>query len=178
MQKKGIIIQASSRSKGDTHIIVSFLQQETGFDIVDLNKKNIGHFDYEFNNQGDDFNALFKDIVSSYDIIILATPIYWYTMSGLLKVFMDRISDFLKIEKEFGRQLRGKQMAVVSCSNGNELFEGFKMPFIESAKYLGMEFVGHFHTRIEEHTISTEIKERILKFVDNQLSKPIQKQEI
>ena len=106
--KKGIIIQASSRSKGNTFTMVSCLQELTGFDVIDLSTKQIGHFDYEFKNQNDDFNTLFKDIVTNYDTIVLATPIYWYTMSGLLKVFLDRISDFLKIEKEFGRQLRGK----------------------------------------------------------------------
>lgn len=48
MKTKGVIIQASSRSKGNTKKIVSLFQQQTGFDVIDLNKKNIAHFDYEF----------------------------------------------------------------------------------------------------------------------------------
>jgi multimeric flavodoxin WrbA len=162
--KKGIIIQASSRSKGNTFTVVSFLQEQTGFDVVDLSTKQIGHFDYEFKNQGDDFNALFKKIVTNYDTIILATPIYWYTMSGLLKVFLDRISDFLKIEKEFGRQLRGKQMASLSCSDADEIFEGFTMPFIKSADYLGLQYKGHIHTWLENGIISEAMKTKIKTF--------------
>lgn len=165
--KKGIIIQASSRSTGNTSGIVSFLQEQTGYDIVDLNTKQIGHFDYEFKNQDDDFNALFKDIVQHYDVIVFATPIYWYTMSGLLKVFMDRISDFLKIEKDFGRRLRGMQMGVVSCSDEDEVFDGFAMPFEESARYLGMHYKGHIHTWIEKKGISKEVKAKIKAFGDS-----------
>ncbi|WP_452602846.1 flavodoxin family protein [Pontimicrobium sp. MEBiC06410] len=161
---KGIIIQASSRSKGNTFAMVSYLQEQTGFDVVDLSTKQIGHFDYEFKNQDDDFNALFKNIVTNYDTIILATPIYWYTMSGLLKVFLDRISDFLKIEKDYGRQLRGMQMASLSCSDENEIFDGFTMPFVESAKYLGMFYKGHIHTWLENETISETMKTKIKTF--------------
>jgi len=169
--KNGIIIQASSNSTGNTFKIVSFLQEQTGFDVVDLNKITIGHFDYEFKNIDDDFNALFKNIVQNYEIIVFATPIYWYTMSGLLKVFMDRISDFLINEKEFGRLLRGKQMAVLSCSNADEIFEGFTMPFVETANYLGMDFKGHIHTWIMDNTIPKKAKENISEFVVKQLNK-------
>jgi len=158
--KKGIIIQASSRSKGDTFKIVSYLQEQTGFDVIDLSQKRINHFDYEFKNQDDDFNDLFKNIVLNYKTIVFATPIYWYTMSGLLKVFMDRISNFfLYKEKDFGRLLREKQMAVLSCSNEDKLFEGFTMPFVETANYLGMDFLGHKHTWGENNIIPKQVKQ-------------------
>jgi multimeric flavodoxin WrbA len=167
--KKGIIIQASSRSKGDTFKIVSYLQEQTGFDVIDLSQKRINHFDYEFKNQDDDFNDLFKNIVLNYKTIVFATPIYWYTMSGLLKVFMDRISDFLHKEKDFGRLLREKQMAVLSCSNEDKLFEGFTMPFVETANYLGMDFLGHKHTWVENNVIPEQVKQNIREFVAKQI---------
>ena len=56
-------------------------------------------------------------------------------MSGILKVFFDRMSDLLHYKKELGRKLRGKEMAMISNSAGNDRREGFEMPFIESAKY-------------------------------------------
>jgi len=159
--KKGVIIQASSRSKGNTNRVVAFFQEETGFDIVDLNQKNINHFDYDFKNQGDDFNALFKDIVTNYKTIVFATPVYWYTMSGLLKVFLDRISDFLMKEKDYGRKLRGMNMAVISCSDYDKTFDGFTMPFVESASYLGMHYKGHCHSWSEDNKVSEETKTRL-----------------
>lgn len=171
METKGVIIQASSRSKGNTEKIVSFFQKETGFDVIDLSTKIIGHFDYGFKNRDDDFNELFKNIVKKYETIVLATPIYWYTMSGILKVFLDRISDFLFQEKEYGRMLRGKNMAVISCGSDEEIFSGFTMPFKESANYLGMEFLGHIHTWIEEEVIPVGVKTRISEFTSLQLNK-------
>ena len=168
---KGVIIQASSRSQGNTSLMVSYINNLLDFDIIDLNKKKIGHFDYDFKNQNDDFNALFKDIVKKYDTIVFATPIYWYTMSGILKVFIDRISDFLKTEKEYGRQLRGKKMAVISCGSDAEIFEGFTMPFVQSANYLGMDYLGHVHTWQVNNEITKIVSNKINEFADSLLNR-------
>ena len=163
--KKGIIIQASSRSNGNTHKVVSFLKEQTGVDVVDLNQKTIAHYDYEYNNQDDDFKPLLKEIVSNYETILFATPVYWYTMSGLLKVFFDRLSDAIRIEKELGRQLRGMEMMVVSNSDGDLSFEGFAMPFKQSANYLGMTYLGHVHTWLENEMLPENIKDSLTKLV-------------
>jgi multimeric flavodoxin WrbA len=165
MRKKTIIIQGSSNSSGDTNKIATYINEKTGIEIIDLKNKNIGQFDYEFKNRDDDFLPLIKDILGKYDILIFATPVYWYTMSGIMKKFFDRISDFLKIDKDTGRKFRGKRMAIISSASSNELKHGFHMPFIESAKYLGMEYVGDIHTWIENGEIPNEVKERIDNFI-------------
>ncbi|GAA0714902.1 flavodoxin family protein [Aquimarina litoralis] len=161
--KKGIIIQGSSRSNGDTHTVVSYLENVTGFDVIDLNQRDINYFDYEFQNK-DDFEIIFKNMVQNYQTIILATPVYWYTMSGVMKVFLDRISDYLYREKDFGRMLRGKEMAMISCSNDDDRVEEFSMPFSRSAAYLGMEYVGDVHAWIKSNELSSEVKEKINAF--------------
>lgn len=55
------------------------------------------------------------------------------------------MSDLLHHKKELGRQLRGKKMAMISNSGENDRRIGFEMPFVESAKYLGMEYLGDTH---------------------------------
>lgn len=167
--KKGVVIQASLRSNGNTSKIVSIIKSQSQFDVIDLNQKEINHFDYEFKNKNDDFNLLFKKIAKNYDIILFATPIYWYTMSGILKVFLDRISDFLFQEKEFGRLLRGKQMGIVSCGSDAEVFEGFEMPFVQSANYLGMDYLGHLHTWIENDDVSKNVNNFISAYIANKI---------
>ena len=169
--KRGVIIQASSRSNGNTFKIVSYLKEQTGFDCIDLCEYEINHFNYDFKHAADDFSALFKKIVQNYDVIIFATPIYWYTMSGLLKVFLDRISDFFFTEKKYGKLLNGKQMATISCGSSSEIFEGFTMPFIQTAKYLKMEYLGHLHTWTAENELSDKTKDNIIDFVVNQIKK-------
>ena len=167
---KGVIIQASSRSDGNTSKVVSAFQQQTKFDIIDLADYSIGHFDYNFENANDDFNALFKKITVNYDAIIFVTPVYWYTMSGRLKVFMDRISDFLFNEKDIGRRLRGMSMGVISNSHENKTFEGFSMPFKESANYLGMNYLGHFHAWFDGDKVHELAIQRIEEFVTANLN--------
>ncbi len=169
MNQKGVIIQGSSRSDGNTNKIAAFIKEKTAFDIVDLKSKNISSFDYDFKNQGDDFIPLMNEIVNSYDIIIFATPIYWYSMSGIMKNFFDRITDCLKIEKEIGRKLRGKTMGMISCGSDSELKKGFEMPFVESAKYLGMPYLGNFHTWMENEIISESLKKELNIFIEKNI---------
>lgn len=168
---QGIILLGSSRSDGDTAKVVSLLREKIAYDVIDLSQKRINHYDYNFLNYDDDFNELFKMLVENYQTIVFATPIYWYTMSGITKVFLDRISDFLNKEKEYGRMLRGKNMAVISCSNHDDRDESFTMPFVRSADYLGMKFIGDIHTWVEVDSIPKEVKEKITKFA--QLINPL-----
>ncbi len=91
---KTVIIVASARKNGETHKVVSELSIISDWDVIDLLDYKISHFDYAHANQEDDFIDLMKDVVNQYDVIIFATPVYWYSMSGILKVFFDRLTDF------------------------------------------------------------------------------------
>ena len=161
-----VIILGSSNSQGDTYKIVSFLNTNFNIPIIDLGTKNISEFDYEHKNRGDDFIGLMKEITNNFDTIILATPIYWYTMSAKMKIFLDRFSDLLKIQKPVGRKLRGMNMAVVSCGSDKELKEGFHMPFKETANYLGMNYVGDVHTWVSENFIEENVRDEIRTFAE------------
>lgn len=167
---KTVIIQGSARPKGDTNAIVNYIALKKEYDVIDLYTKNIGHYNYDYKNEGDDFIPLITKIVENYDTIIFATPVYWYTMSGHIKVFFDRISDLIRIHKNLGRQLRGKNMAMISTSNSNDLIDGFNMPFIASANYLGMNYLGDIHTWVEDNNISNEVKSNINDFIENKIN--------
>jgi multimeric flavodoxin WrbA len=158
-----IIVQGSSRNNGNTSKIVQSLQNYIECDLIDLSECNIGQYDYESKNQSDDFLKIFKKIVE-YDLIIFATPVYWYSMSGTMKTFFDRITDCLKIEKETGRKLRGKNMATISCGSDDIENEGFFIPFEKSAEYLGMNYFGHIHTWIEEINPTNSVLDLIRDF--------------
>lgn len=162
--KRSVIIQGSSRSIGDTSIIVNYLANKYQIDVIDLSTKSIGHYDYDYKNSDDDFTPTITDIIENYDTIIFATPVYWYAMSGIMKVFFDRISDLIRIHKDLGRQLRGKSMAMISTSNSEDLVNGFNIPFEASANYLGMTYLGDIHTWIENETIPETVKTKINSF--------------
>ncbi len=148
--KKIVIIQGSSKSNGNTHKVVNYLNKNNGFEVIDLKTKNIGPFEYDFRNSDDDFIPLMRHIIATYDTIVFATPVYWYSMSGTLKDFFDRLSDLLHYKKDLGKQLRGKRMAMISNSGENDLKDGFTMPFKASADYLGMTYLGDTHAWFTE----------------------------
>ncbi|MEM9648824.1 MAG: NAD(P)H-dependent oxidoreductase [Bacteroidota bacterium] len=167
--KKGIILLGSSNSKGDTQKICSYVNDLTNYPIIDLKQKNIAEFDYEFRNRNDDFLSLIQEIVHNYDLIVFATPVYWYTMSGIMKTFFDRISDCLKIEKETGRKLRGMHMAVISCGSDKDLKHGFHMPFRETARYLGMNYLSDIHCWMENGSIPDAVQKELDGFTKSLL---------
>jgi multimeric flavodoxin WrbA len=145
MENKKVIILGSSRKNGNTTKIVDEISKEHGIEVINLSDFNISYYDYESKNREDDFFPLIKGIIENYDTLIFATPIYWYNMSGIMKVFFDRFSDLIRIEKETGRKLRGKKIGVISNSHDDEIEESFYIPFKKSADYLGMEYLGHAH---------------------------------
>lgn len=163
--EKTVIILGSSRSKGNTGKIVDFISSKYNIEIIDLNDYKVGYFDYNFKNVGDDFIPLMETIIEKYDNLIFATPVYWYNMSGIMKVFFDRFSDLLHYQKDLGRKLRGKNMAMISCSNSNDLKDGFAMPFIASANYLGMNYLGESHTWLEDGKVSNDVELKIEEFI-------------
>lgn len=146
----------SSRSDGNTFKVLETFRSGTDWPLADLNQLDIGYFDYAFKNADDDFMPLIERFVQEHDGLVLATPIYWYTMSAQLKAFLDRISDLLMQHKDLGRKFRGRSLAVISCGSDEELMEGFEMPFVESARYLGMNYLGMAHAWIEDGKVSAE----------------------
>lgn len=145
-----LIIFGSSRSNGETRKMVDELINISGWDFIDLNDYTFSFYDYEHKNLDDDYLPLMRKIIAEYDVLIFATPVYWYSMSGIMKVFFDRITDLLDEEKDLGRKLRGKSMAAISCSGGDNLGDGFWLPFSETARYLGMDYLGNTHTIAEK----------------------------
>jgi multimeric flavodoxin WrbA len=157
-----VIIQGSSRSHGNTRRITDQLMQEIPSDLIDLNQYNIGPYDYEYRNKGDDYLPLIRSMIKEYDLFLFNTPIYWYTMSGIMKNFIDRFSDLLRIEKDTGRKLRGKYMGTVCCGSEEEPTPCFFKPFRLTADYLGMDYIGELHT-----WVSGEMDEKVKKEIAN-----------
>ena len=165
-QPKNVIIFGSSRSNGDTRKMVDYLMESGDFDLINLNTKNIGYYDYEHKNQDDDFLPLMENIVEKYETIVFATPVYWYSMSAILKTFFDRITDLLQIRKETGRKLRSMNMAMLSCSMEDDRIETFDRVFIGSADYLGMKYLGDVHTWLKNGAIPPIVKSRLDEFLE------------
>lgn len=165
-ENKPIVIFGSSRSNGDTADALQMVLKDKQPEIIDLNKINFSSFDYEYKNKDDDFLDVAKQMLD-HNPIILASPVYWYSMSDIMKRFLDRWSDLLSYHKDLGRQLRGKTVYIVSSYGVHpEGKEGFETTFMQTADYLGMHYGGAFlkysGSRAPEATNSNESRAELL----------------
>lgn len=151
----------SSHQNGNTALVTKAFAEISNSHIIDLGQKDISYYDYDHKNRHDDFLTVIQDFIENYDTLVIVTPIYWYTMSAEVKTFLDRISDLLTIEKETGRKLRGKSMALISQTEGDFFHEWFAEPIRLTAKYLGMEFKGHTHVSIEDGRIGVDYIQKL-----------------
>ena len=154
---KVAIVLGTSKSDGNTRALVDAFTLKAEADIFDLSLLNISFYDYLHKNNDDDFLPLLKKLIT-YDHIIFATPIYWYSMSAQLKVFIDRLSDLLIINKELGRKLKGKSISVLSTGFDLECPDCFIIPFKLTANYMGLTFKGYEYVSIQsdKHEINFE----------------------
>jgi multimeric flavodoxin WrbA len=161
---KVIIVQGSARSEGNTNQIARIFQKELGGKIIDLNKRTINSYSYDHTYEEDDFLGTIREVLEN-EMIIFLTPVYWYSMSGIMKNFFDRITDCLKIDKETGRKFRGKKMIAISCGSDEIETLGFFEPFKKSAQYLGMDYLGDIHTWIENEVPNQNVVDKIESFI-------------
>jgi multimeric flavodoxin WrbA len=70
----------------------------------------------------DDFLGLIEQAVEQ-PLWVIATPLYWYTMSAQAKTFLDRFSDLLDARKDLGHRLRGIRLAIL-CAGADDVAPG------------------------------------------------------
>jgi multimeric flavodoxin WrbA len=96
----------------------------------------------------DGFERLLRDRVLPAEAIIFGTPLYWYGVSGQLKVFLDRLFCYIALSEPeadmFVRGLTGKRLALVLSSE--ESYPGAPLGVVheiqEYARYTHSQFVG------------------------------------
>ena len=145
------VVLGTSNSDGNTRCIVDAFIAESNAKLFNLSDYQISFFDYQHNNQQDDFLSLIKELVG-FEHIVFASPVYWYAMSAQLKVFFDRLSDLLTIEKDLGRQLKGIGCSVIATGFDKEIPACFLQPFEKTANYLKMNFKGHSYFSIQNES--------------------------
>lgn len=141
---KVLVILGSSREDSNTLKAIRKFVPYKDYQIVDLRNLYIRQHDYDHSKlQGDDFLKIAYKMLDA-DIIYFSTPVYWYSMSTLMKTFFDRLSELLSTHKPIGKALKGKQTYLIVSSGSNELPEGFEVPFRRTSEYFKMNFGGTY----------------------------------
>lgn len=150
-----IVVLGTSRSDGNTRATVANVVDGRQVDLIDLSTADIRTYDYNHRNELDEFLPIAQRLAEK-SLWLLATLVYWYTMSAQMKVFVDRLSDLITIRKDLGRALRGKAVAVLASGTDNALAEGFEAPFRLTAQYFEMRYLGAFYLPFSSDDVPAE----------------------
>ena len=148
MKKKVLIISASPRKGGNSDMLCDkFLEGalDAGHNAekVRLSDKKIAFCNgcyYCADHKGacvykDDMTELLSKMISA-DVIVLASPVYFYTIDGQLKTFIDRcVARYTEISgKEFYYIITAADTEKKNMSKAVECLRGFAVDCLEGTK--------------------------------------------
>ena len=134
MGRKIAIICGSPRKKGNTNRVVGWVAEaarEAGaeVEIIDaprLSYKTLGCTGCMACQQSEEYRCVIDDDASPIlarlpesDIVVLASPVYWFGPTAQLKVFADRMFSLIKfVDDEPVTPLAGKTLGVIATAGG------------------------------------------------------------
>jgi multimeric flavodoxin WrbA len=135
--KKVLVILGSARTESNTFKAIEKHLPFSEHTLMDLLKYEVLPYSYTGYSKEDDFLKIIQAMIES-DVIVFATPVYWYAMSGSMKIFFDRFSDLITRQKLLGRALAGKETWLIAAGSDEVLHEGFEVPFARTSEYFDM----------------------------------------
>ncbi|WP_144509763.1 flavodoxin family protein [Bacillus sp. FJAT-22090] len=140
------VLYGGNRSNGNTETLTKKVTQ--GLIVEEIYLKDYliepiidkRHTDEGFSEVNDDYNSII-DCILQHDILIFSTPIYWYSMTGVMKNFIDRWSQTLRDDKypDFKDQMAQKSAYVIAVGGDEPNMKG--LPLIQQFRYI-FDFIG------------------------------------
>jgi putative NADPH-quinone reductase len=141
---KVIALQGSARVDGNTTKLLKAMFAGHDVEIVHVAQAGIRPYDYAGFPDDDPVLAL-GERMGAADVVVFATPVFWYSMSAQLKALFDRFSDLKFVRKEIGQKLGGRVAWLVASGFEAVLPEGFEVPFRRTCEFVGMDYRGAFY---------------------------------
>ncbi|SDQ80388.1 flavodoxin family protein [Virgibacillus salinus] len=148
------VIYGGTRENGNTEILTEQAVQGLSVEKIYLRNYDIHSIEDLRHTQGgfyevdDDYNSIIDRIIP-HDILVFATPIYWFGMSGTLKNFIDRWSQTMRDASypDFKNSMAAKKAYVITVGGDNPYLKG--LPLIQQFQYI-FDFIG---TSFEDYII-------------------------
>jgi multimeric flavodoxin WrbA len=154
MTKRILILKGSPREKGNSSVLADQLSaggREAGADVesIYLHGLDIRACDACDECQGtgvcvikDDMQSLYPKVTGA-DVIVFATPVYWFTISAQLKLCIDRMYAF---QFDHWKGFSGKKAAIVLTYGDTDLYTSGGINAIHTFetmfRFLKMEIAG------------------------------------
>jgi len=181
-------LQGSPRKKGNTNYLISAFMdaaQKSGArtETIDVTKKNIIPCkEYTvcekkgFCPIDDDVRDEIYPLLRQADVVVMATPIFFYNMSAQLKAVVDRCQTFwarkykLKLTDPGAKMRRGFLLSV-GATKGKNLFEGLHLTTQYFFDAIGAKFEGSLTYRGIEGPNEMAAHPTVLQDVDQAVSR-------
>lgn len=133
------VLLGSTRAGGNTEQLVDLVLDGVDHSKYVLSESNIHtiidqrHDPEGFQPVEDDYDELIQEVLG-HDVLVFATPVYWYGVSSPLKTFIDRWSQSLRSTKYNFKELISQKKAYIVVVGGDDPHIK-ALPLIQQLKY-------------------------------------------
>ncbi|WP_221565809.1 flavodoxin family protein [Alkalihalobacillus sp. TS-13] len=147
------VIYGSTRELGNTE----FLTEEVVKRLPDVTKIDLKRYQFKdiidqrhekngFSPVKDEYDQIIDQIIDC-EVLIFATPIYWYGMTSVMKRFIDRWSQTVRDEKypNFKEKMSQKQAYIIAVGGDNPRVKGVPLvqQFMYICQFIGLDYKGY-----------------------------------
>jgi multimeric flavodoxin WrbA len=144
-----LTLYGSTRKEGNSELLADIIVDGLDCTRIHLMDQTIQpirdqrHDPKGFRTIHDDHPRLVREMLS-HDIILFATPIYWYGMSGIMKNFIDRWSMYYA-DFSFKERMSEKEAIVVITGGDEPKVKGLTLiqQFYWIFEFMGMRFIDY-----------------------------------
>lgn len=159
MNKKILIISGSPKKNGNTAVLIKWFSDaaeaqgaktkiiQAGF----LKSRTNGCISCRMCQKRKEYGCVLDDDVKQVidrmiesDVIVFATPLYFFSASAQTKIVLDRMFSLYKWDNAAGTMetiLKGKMLVVIASAFEAEGLDVLEKPFAMTAEYSGMKYV-------------------------------------
>lgn len=158
MAKKILVLSGSPNKEGNTVALVNWFSEGARSKGAEVEIVNTAFLKYETNGcmscracqKLDKYECLINDEakpilakMANVDVIVMATPLYFYGPSAQLKLIFDRMFSLYKWDNKAGTMktpLKGKTLVLIASAFEDIGLDALEKPFALTASYTGMKF--------------------------------------
>jgi multimeric flavodoxin WrbA len=135
-----VALIGSSRDGGNSEQLTNLVLKDIPYKklyLKDLHIKpihDLRHAREGFQKVEDDYDMVIEELENS-DMIVFATPIYWYSMSGIMKNMIDRLSQAIRDNRYPKLKERLKHIKTIAVIVGGDEPRVKGLPLIQQFQY-------------------------------------------
>ncbi|MGP4074726.1 flavodoxin family protein [Halobacillus sp. K22] len=136
-----VVLYGGTREGGNTELLTETVIGDLTVHRIFLKDYQMNHIidqrhdDKGFDQVEDDYDQVVSKMIDA-DVLIFATPIYWYGMSSVMKTFIDRWSQTARDEKfpNFKESMANKPVYLIAAGGDEPRIKG--LPLVQQFKYI------------------------------------------